>query len=376
MPKQGKTLSDKTATSLTAEIRRSRTRRLLQEALRTVAPGTELRSGIDNIIRAREGALIVIGDGDDVKALTRGGFSIDCPMTAMRLYELAKMDGAMVLDCNAARIKLANAHLMPDSSIPSEETGMRHRTAEQVARQTGNLVICISQRRESLTLFLGNLKYDLEDLRYVLEKANQAIQTLSRYRDKLDVTLIRLNALEFEGTVTLADVLIAAQRAQFLLRIGQEASGLVLELGAEGRLVRMQVEELIGGVQRELDDLILDYADNERIDIEEALVTFHKSGVEELQDWSRLARTLGYSGPGNFHEIFITPRGYRLLDKVPRLPESIIHNIVHKFGDLPSILSASEEELDVVEGIGSARAAAIVDGLKRIGEQSASDRQY
>ncbi|HEX21677.1 MAG TPA: DNA integrity scanning protein DisA, partial [Actinobacteria bacterium] len=231
----------------------------LTKALIRVAPGTELRVGLEHIVNAKTGALIVIGDVTDISKVINGGFKLDCEFTSQKLYELAKMDGAIVLDENAGRILLANVHLVPDSSLPTSETGMRHRTAERVARQSKALVISISQRREVVSLYLDDIKYALQDLRVVLVKGNQAMQTLEKYKSSLDQVLSSLNALEFEDLVALVDVSTAIQRSQMVKRIAAEIQRYIWELGSEGRLLRMQLDELMAGVQEDFLMLIKDY---------------------------------------------------------------------------------------------------------------------
>src|ERR671931_1077710 len=131
----------------------------LLEALARIAPGTELRQAIDDVIRSREGALIVVGDPEALSFLYSGGIRLDQPFTPQLLYELAKMDGAIVVDSKLTKLAYANVQLMPDPTIPSNETGTRHRTAERVAKQTGALVISISQQRETVSLFVGQSRY-------------------------------------------------------------------------------------------------------------------------------------------------------------------------------------------------------------------------
>src|SRR5919202_2676810 len=186
----------------------------LLAALARIAPGTELRQAIDDIIRSREGALIVVGDPEALKFLYSGGIRLDQPFTPQLLYELAKMDGAIVVDAGVTKLAYANVQLMPDPTISSNETGTRHRTAERVAKQTGALVISISQQRETVSLFVGQSRYQLDSVADVLAKTNQALGTLETYRQRLDQVLTPLTALEFQNAVVLDDVLVVLQRAQ------------------------------------------------------------------------------------------------------------------------------------------------------------------
>src|ERR671930_1255281 len=213
----------------------------LLATIERVAPGTELRQGIDDIIRSREGALIVIGAPQDLAFLFSGGIRLDQPFRGQLLYELAKMDGAIIVSSDLTKLAFANVQLMPDPTIPSVETGTRHRTAERVAKQTKALVIAISQRREVVSLYIDGSKYILEDIPVVLAKANQALATLDKYRTRLDQVSTRLTALEFEGGATLHDVLTVMQRSELVTRMAVEIERYIVELGTEGRLIEMQL---------------------------------------------------------------------------------------------------------------------------------------
>lgn len=346
--------------------------------IKMVAPGTKLRMGIDNVLRAKTGALIVVGESEDVLGIVDGGFNINCELTPARIYELAKMDGAILLNSDANRILVANAHLVPDPSIPSRETGIRHRTAERVAKQTQELVISISQRRDTISLFWGNYYYVLEEIDAILNKANQALRTLEKYRNVLDRTVIDLNALEFEDLVTVSDIIAVLQRGEMVLRIQKEVERYALELGDEGRLIRMQLDELVAGIYNELLMLIRDYAidddKDEPTEIEEILEDLMEGSGEDLIAMGRVSKGLGFSGSVASLDDYVCPRGYRLLRKIPRMPLAIIENLIQGFGRLSAILAANIEELDEVDGIGEVRARSIKEGLRRLREQALLDR--
>lgn len=212
----------------------------LMDVLKKTAPGTALREGLDNVLRANTGGLIVIGDPAKIKPLTKGGFDIDTDYSPAHLYELAKMDGAILISPDVKRIISANTHLMPDPDVPSSETGIRHRTAEQTARQTGALVICISQRRRVITLYKGTSKYVLKDVSVLLNTANQALGTLEKYKDVLEEAVLRLSVQEFDNVVTLPDVLTVVQRAELFKRVEQMLRLYLTELGDESTLIRMR----------------------------------------------------------------------------------------------------------------------------------------
>lgn len=344
----------------------------LVDALKKVAPGTELREALERIISARTGALIVVGDTKNVMPLCDGGFGLGCEFIAQKLFELAKMDGAIIMDEDMTRILRANVHLVPDSSLPTSETGMRHRTAERVAKQTKALVISISQRRDVVSLYIDDMKYVLADIRVILAKANQALQTLERYKIRLDQVFTNLNTLELEDLVTLQDVANLLQRSEMVERVAGEIERYINELGAEGRLIEMQMEELMAGVREDTLMAVGDYCLNKRA--ERAKSELAKLSSEDLLDFLKICRILGYEGDPGILDLSVHPRGYRLLRKIPRLPIKVAKRIVSKFGNLQGILQASIEDLDVVEGVGAVRAKAIWEGLKRIKEHSFLER--
>ncbi|MGA9287660.1 MAG: DNA integrity scanning diadenylate cyclase DisA [Anaerobacillus sp.] len=343
---------------------------IINEILKIVAPGTQLRHGIDNILRAKTGGLIVVGYDGKVQDLVDGGFSIECRFTPAYLYELAKMDGAIILNKEASRILYANTQLIPETSIPSTETGIRHRTAERVAKQTGNLVISISQRRNVITLYQGNIRYSLKEIGVILTKANQAMQTLEKYKSVLDQGITDLGALEFEELVTLQEVAQVIHRIEMVLRIKKEILNYINELGTEGRLISMQMEELVSNLEAEAKWLIGDYVKEVDESPADVMKRLKKLTSDDLLEDNAIMRILGYHDQNEN----VTPRGYRILHKIPRLPSNIIENLVESFDNLNAISKASIEELDHVDGIGAIRAKKIKDGLKRIQEQLFVDR--
>ena len=347
------------------------------DVLKSIAPGTPFREGLENILRAKTGALIVVSDSEEVLGAVDGGFNINAEMTPTRLYELAKMDGAIVLSNDAQRILCANTQLVPDPDISSVETGTRHRTAERISKQTGELVVAISQRRDIITLYKGEKKYILEDIRVILAKANQAIQTLEKYRTVLDQALTNLSALEFEDLVTISDVATVLQRIEMVLRIGREIERYIIELGSEGRLIKMQLEELVANVKEEGLLIMRDYSQEEKREEQDMLEIFSQEAVsapDELLSLSTISKYLGYGGSMSALDSSVSSRGYRLLRKIPRLPMPAIENLIDNYGDLQEILNASHEELHDVERIGEVRSQAIKEGLKRLRDQVLLDR--
>ena len=347
----------------------------LIEALKLVSPGTKLREGLENILRAKTGALIVLGDSKNLMKVVDGGFFINCNFSAANIYELAKMDGAIILSRDGSKILYANAQLIPDVSLPSTETGIRHRTAERVARQTNELVISISQRRNIITIYKGVIKYSLRDIGVILTKANQAIQTLEKYKNVLDKALTNLSALEYDDLVTVFDVAKVIQKMEMVMRIVTEIEKYISELGSEGRLIKMQLDELLLNMEEEVLQVIRDYNQwgSER-DVEGVALRLRLLSSEDLLDMTNIVRELGYSVSPNNIDFSVVPKGYRLLSKIPRLPVQVIENLTGAFPSFQRILDASIQDLDEVEGIGEVRAKKIKEGLHRLKEQIFLDR--
>jgi diadenylate cyclase len=339
----------------------------LARALDLVAPGTDLREGIENVIRAQNGALIVLDYPEKLERLgiISGGMKVELEFAPMRLYELAKMDGAIVVSPNVSTIHYANVHLNPDPNFESDETGMRHLAAHRTAQHTGSLVIAVSERRRVVSLYQGSFgSHVLEDIVVVLSKANSAIATLEKFTLRLREEARGLTVHEYDGAVTLREVVGAVVTFEYSAKIAEEIQAYVRELGSEGRLVRMQLEQAFHGVPEQYEALLKDYvaADTDFSSVRRQIQSF---SAEQLSDSAQLARTLGYSLDGPLEDYFIKPRGYRQLERVPRLPRRVAESLIVEFGSLKELLDASEEELDEVEGVGRARARAIRRGLQR-----------
>ncbi len=347
----------------------------LLAALRRIAPGTDLRQAIDDIIRSREGALIVIGDPNELSFLFSGGMRLDQPFTPQFLYELAKMDGAIIVNPGLTKIAYANVQLMPDPTIPSNETGTRHRTAERVAKQTGALVISISQQRSTISIYVGQARYQLDAVAEVLAKTNQALATLETYGQRLDQVLTRLTALEFQNAVVLDDVLVVLQRAEMTTRMAAEIERDCIELGAEARLIRMQLHELVGDVPAQRAAVVYDYhVEGAGPRAELALEGLHALPYRRLLEFERLAELLGYPRDINPMDHSVSPRGFRILSHIPRLPEGVVKKVVHDMNDLESIVRASQRDLEAISGVGTVRAREIREGLRRLQEHNLVDR--
>jgi diadenylate cyclase len=348
----------------------------LRATLAAVAPGTELRDGLERILRGRTGALIVLGMDKIVEDICTGGFVLDVEFSATRLRELAKMDGAVVTDRDASRLLRAAVQLLPDATIETGESGTRHRTAERVAKQTGFPVISVSQSMRIIALYVGGQRYVLEGSDAILAKANQALATLERYKARLDEVTGTLSALEIEDLVTVRDVSIVVQRLEMVRRISEEIAHYVVELGTDGRLLSLQLDELIGGVSPDRELVIRDYLDSARRErtISGVLVDLAEIPSAELVDLSTVARVLGFSTGGDSLDMAVSPKGYRLLNKVPRLPGAIVERLVDHFGDLQKLLAANLDDLMTVDGVGEQRARAVREGLSRLAESSILER--
>jgi diadenylate cyclase len=343
-------------------------------AVGRIAPGTELRSAIDDIIRSSEGALIVIGDPNELAFLFSGGIKLDVPFRPQLLYELAKMDGAIIVNSMVTKLSHANVQLMPDPTIPSAETGTRHRTAERVAKQTDALVISISQQRETVTVFVGQSRYQLESIADVLAKTNQALSTLETYRARLEQVVTRLTALEFQNAVMLDDVLVTLQRAELTTRMAEEIERACVELGEEGRLIRMQLEELVADVPDEKAALVYDYhAEGGPDRTAEGLDALAALPYNQLLEFELLA-VLGFPASTNPLDYSVAPRGYRVLSHIPRVPDGVVRRVVASLEGLEGIVRASQRELEAVEGVGTVRAREIREGLRRLQEHNLVDR--
>jgi diadenylate cyclase len=372
-----------------------------------VAPGRPLRDGLDRILRAKRGGLVVVGDGPGVLSICSGGFLLDAEFSPQRLSELAKMDGAIILAADASRIARANVHLMPKATIPTSETGTRHRTAERVARSIDVPVLSVSAAMSVIAVYRNDHKHTIQPTGWLHDRTDQALATMQRFRNRFDVALNGLSILEVEDTVSVGDVVGVVQAAEMVLRIAEEVDGYLVELGEDGRLVGLQSAELVDGVAPALQLVVRDYcghlsakpdvrsadaksdrrpaagkSDRHTVDgrpdrrsaVATALEQLTALSSEELADASRVAGILGLPGAFNDAESALEPRGYRLLYRLPRFSDAIIERIVDRFVNLQQIMRASLSELEQVEGVGQARAHSVKDGLTRLAEASIFER--
>jgi diadenylate cyclase len=347
----------------------------LLAALSVVAPGSALRAGLDRVLQAKMGGLIVVGDGPEVLNICSGGFLLDAAFSPQRLSELAKMDGAIILAADASRIARANVHLVPNPNVPTSETGTRHRTAERVARSIDVPVISISEDMAIVAVYARDQKHTLEPIPRLLTRANQALQTLERYKNRLDEVTGSLSTVEVEDLVTVRDVVTVLQRTEMVRRVAEEIELDIIELGVDGRLVRLQLDELMGGVEDDRRLVLKDYFHEDvGWHIDEALEALADLGTEDLLDLKAVGSALHLPDKALDLDEGLQPRGFRLLAKIPRLPEQIIERIVVRFGNLQKVMRATIDDLDDVSGVGETRARAIKEGLSRLAESSILDR--
>jgi diadenylate cyclase len=367
----------------------------MADALALVAPGQPLRDGLERVLQANRGALLVAGDGHEVLSICTGGFLFDAEFSPQRLSELSKMDGAIILSTDAARIARANVHLTPNASIPTTETGTRHRTAERVARSIDVPVVSVSAAMGLVTVYRNDAKHVLQPERFLHERVSQALHTLQRFRQRFDLAVSALSAQEIADTVTLRDVVAVLQPAELLLRIGEEVQADLVELGEDGRLLRLQLEEVNEGVDPVRRLVVRDYlraidpareamVENDGASardgstsadqVERGLAALSRLSTDEVLDIRRAAIALGISAALAEPDLPLEPRGFRLLHRLPRFPDVLVDRIVQHFSGLQRIMRASVGDLEEVGGVGEARARSVKEGLARLAEATILDR--
>jgi diadenylate cyclase len=360
-------------------------------ALSLVAPGTPLRDGLERIVRGSTGALIVLGFDPVVADICSGGFELSAGFSPTRLRELAKMDGAIILDQACTRILRAAVQLVPDPRLPTEESGTRHRTAQRVARQIGFPVISVSKSMRTIAVFTSGERYVLEDSAALLARAHQALATLERYKRRLDDAAAALTALEIEDRAAIGDVARVAQRLEMASRVTEEIAGYLVELGTDAGLLGLQLEELTAGMRRERELLLRDYGGAGQPARRAAGGTAAQDGTasaarreagdqalsglsaDELIDLPTVAAAIGLDASDGLDQ-HVSSLGYRLLSQIPQLPEAAADGLVAEFGSLQTLLSASAQDLHRVPAIDAGLARSIREGLSRIAEAALLER--
>lgn len=348
---------------------------LYSTALRMVSPGTQVREAISLIMQSRTGGLLCFGQPKRLSDLAEGGVEVDAPTSPQLVYELSKMDGAILFNYDGSRILSANKFLKPRATIPSTETGTRHRSAERMARQARCIVVAVSERRNSVTLYVGERKHVLDTLPTLLNRASQVLQTLERFIDALNEALEDLSIREFQDMVTIFDVCRTLQRYERVRRISREMEPYLLELGVEGRLTSLQLQEVlmkIEGAELVVKDFYKDSLKTSSTQLLEKLMEFDQ---EELLKLGNISQLLGYGPNPRTVDTYLTSRGYRILTQTQRLTPQLIDALVARFGSLQQILRAPKEDLVEVDGVGEVLAERIRSGLHLLQNQLALERR-
>jgi len=339
----------------------------LLELLEKIAPGTEFRNGIDSILSAKFGALIVVSDDPEITKLFDGGFYINCEFTPQRLFELSKMDGAIIVDQKIEKILYANVQLHPSPSIPTSESGTRHRIAERFAVQTNSFVITISERRTVVTIYKGEIRYRLMDVNNLIIATNQAVRMVERYRLVIEKMLDNLTILEFDNLVTLVEVDECLQKFAFLFKVAKECTNYIVELGIEGRLLEMQLDEILIDLDKELEFLILDYYNpKKKLDIGKILLELEHMDMSEALEVKFLSGFLGYERSNSNLDKEVEPKGFRILNKITKLSQKDIDNIIYHFESFTAILNSDLNDLSEIRGISKIKAQTLKNGLQRL----------
>src|SRR5262245_8340267 len=350
----------------------------LRETIARLAPGTALRDGLERILRGRTGALIVIGYDDSVEGICDGGFELDIRYAPTRLRELSKMDGAVVLSTDGGRIVRANVQLVPDPSIPTEESGTRHRSAERTATRPGYPGMSGSHAMSIVTVYVAGERHVIPDSAAILSRANQTIDTLERYKTRLDEVSRQLSTAEIEDFVTLRDVMTVVQRLEMVRRISLEIDSDVVELGTDGRQLKLQLEELVGDNDTARELIVRDYHANPEpptaAQVGGTLDELDALSDNELLDFTALARVFGYPSTLEAQDSALNSRGYRAMSGIARRQRPPVELLVRPFGSRQGRPAASADDLHSAEGIGSMWARHIREGLSLLAESTIADR--
>lgn len=340
-----------------------------RKALLMISPGTKIREGISAIMQSGTGALLCFGPPKRLAELSEAGVQLDAKMTPQLLYELSKMDGAILLNEDGSRVLFANRFLKPDTSIASEETGTRHRAAERMARQAKCIVIAVSQRRANVTLYVHDIRHRMDSIPTLMNKAQQAIHTLEKYVNVMRQELQELTMREFQDIVTIFDVCRAIQRTEMVSRIAQEIEPYVLELGTEGRLIELQVKELLQPMEEAVLVIRDYYREKSDVSFETVCARISEIPEQEILNLSSISQALGYGPNLRSVDTYLSARGYRVLTGTHRLSPQIIENLVQRFGSLKQLVRAPKDELCAVDGVGEVLAERVRASLNMLHNQ-------
>ncbi|WP_084528361.1 DNA integrity scanning diadenylate cyclase DisA [Nocardia crassostreae] len=343
----------------------------VRDVIARLVPGTQLRDGIDRILRADTGGLVVLGYDERVERICDGGFELDVEFAPTRLRELSKMDGAVVLSTDGSRIVRANVHLVPDPALPTVESGTRHKAAERTAAHTGYPVVSVSRSTRLVTVYAHGARHLVQTTPAILTRANQAMATLQRYRIRLDEVTRRLSGLEIGDLAALRDVLTVLHCLELMRRTANEIDQDVMELGVDGRQLALQLSELVADTENLRRLLVRDYVVAEsagEAQVDRALARLDGLVEPDLLELSNLAPSLGYPATLEALDTAVGPRGYRLLAQIPRVPFRRVEPLVAVFGTLRALLEATQGDLEAVEGVNAQLARRIREGIARLGE--------
>ncbi len=317
-------------------------------------PGQPLRNGVDLIADKKTGALIVIGTSAKLEKISSGGVALsNCSYTPEMLSELAKMDGAIIVDTNVNNILKANVHLNPSDDILTSQTGTRHRTAERASVETELSVVAVSEESSTIKVFNGSNVYELEESSIIHGRVNESLQSVDRTRRRFDDAVLELGELEIENTLTNQQVLEVIQRGELLGRLSQQVRKEASDLGEDSGLVMIQIDSLESGVRNTLDLVLKDHLPKKRFrNIKKAVDEIANLTYEELNTVQHLGSVL-FMEP--LDEVSVS-KGYRVLGRLPGLPDNLHDSLIQKFTTLPNLLNASTEKLFEVDGIGRSRA--------------------
>ena len=345
----------------------------LEDIFTIIAPGTPLRSAIDRIQEASLGALIVLGNPKELSDVIGGGFELNTPYTPQKVYELSKMDGAIIISDDIKTIHGANIQMQPDFNIKTDESGTRHQSAHRIAQQKNHLVIAVSERRNKITVYKDAFMYILHDIGDLLSKASQAIMALEKYSGAIYTSLINLSISEFDGMVTLYDVVEIIRMYGLLFKMSDEVIEYSAELGTDGRLVTIQYQEIMLNQKEGFKDLIKDYKINND-NAERIKDKISELSKEELLDDEKIASILGYDLKDISFDEIIKSRGYRLLRNVNKITNKDIEALVHEFKEIQAMLITTVDDIAQIKGISKFKATYIHTALTRLKNRVMLDR--
>lgn len=325
---------------------------ILEQIFKIIAPGEPLRNAIEKIQEASLGALLVLSSIDSMEDYIDGGFELNTNFSPQKVYELAKMDGAVLISEDLKTIYGANIQLQAGKNVDTDESGTRHRTADKIAKLTNKIVVTISERRKKITVFKGDFKYSLEPIGDLLIKSTQALNSLEKYSSSVNNFFTDLTISELESTVILDELINGLRYFYLMFTMDKEVKQYIMELGIEGRLLELQYYEVMANQKQYFNNFIRDYSAKSKKNLEKTFNDLMMLEKDELRDDDKLAKILGYDLKLVQLEENLIPKGYRLVSKVKKLNKKDVENIVSTFGNLNNILNATYDEIFSIKGMG------------------------